>query len=135
MQRLGVRAPSRHSAEMVLKVRVAERANLNRPVRADLLLIYDSTLLGTVTALPATAWFEKRSQIISDNIGKLDVFSWEWVPGQTVPAQAIPVSESIAATVLFADYDSPTEHRVNLNHLKNTLLEFGERDFEAEPIQ
>jgi type VI secretion system protein len=120
---------------MVLKVRMAERANLNRPVRADLLLIYDSTLLEIVTALPATAWFEKRAQIISDNIGKLDVFSWEWVPGQAVPAQAIPVSESIAATVFFADYDSPAEHRVNLNHLENTLLKFGERGFEAKPIQ
>jgi len=108
---------------------------MNRPIRADLLLIYDSKLIELATALPATAWFEKRAQIITDNIGKLDVFSWEWVPGQSVPVQAIPVSASIVATVLFAGYDSPIEHRVSLNHLENALIEFGERDFEAKPIQ
>ena len=108
---------------------------MNRPVRADLLLIYDSELVELTTALPATAWFEKRAQIIADNIGKLDVFSWEWVPGQSVPVQAIPVSASIVATVLFADYDSPIEHRGSLNHLENALLEFGERDFQAKAIQ
>ncbi len=135
IQRLGIRTTSRHSADLVLSIRVAQRANLNRPVRVDLVLIYDSTLLETVGAFAAAKWFEERDLTISDNFGKMDVFTWEWVPGQTVPSQAVPISERVAVALLFADYDSPGEHRVKLNHLRNALVEFGERGFEVRQKQ
>ena len=84
LPRVGVRGQPRYDAELHLQVRISERANQNNAIALDLLVVYDDEVLKTVMAMTGKDWFARREQVKRDNRGKLDVWSWEWVPGQEV---------------------------------------------------
>lgn len=135
MQRLGLRVRSRHSAVLLLDPRISERANRNRPVSVDLVLVYEEDLEKQLAGLTGNDWFSQRDQMQVDHRDALAVFPWEWVPGQEVSVQAVPLSPRVIAGFLFAQYDSPGDHRIRVDPREDIRVEFRENGFEVRPIK
>ena len=116
-----------------LEVTVAENANRNNAVAVDLVMIYDEKLLEKISGLTARAWFERREQIRRDYILEkaLEIWQWEWVPGQRVTVEPIPLRVRFVGGFIFADYVSDGDHRVPIDPRKDIRLELLEEEFTA----
>ena len=114
-----------------MDVTVSEEANRNNPVAVDLVLVYDQKLLEKIAKYPARTWFERRDQIRRDYILEeaLEVWQWEWVPGQKVTVTPIPLKVRFAGGYIFAGYRSPGEHRFPIDPKRNLSLELKEKGF------
>ena len=114
---LGVRARALVGNTIAVKVQVAALANQNSPVAVDVLFVYDRDLLNTVLQMSANDWFAKREQLARDypQQSGFTVWSWEWVPGQTVQPQALPLQPKARAGVIFARYRFSGEHRARFD--------------------
>ncbi len=122
------RAKALLGAKVHMGVEIAPAANQNNPVAVELLLVYDDKLLATLLKMPAKEWFEKRDQFKQDNPpGKgFDSWHWEWVPGQLVPPQTLPLKAKVKAGVVFANYASPGEFRARINGKKSFVVHLGD---------
>jgi type VI secretion system protein len=116
-------------AKVHMSVQIAPAANQNNPVAMELLLVYDQKLLDTLMKTPAREWFEKREQFRQDNPeGKgFDSWHWEWVPGEMVPPQTLPLKANAKAGIIFANYVAAGEFRARINGKKNFTVSLGDR--------
>lgn len=113
-----------------VKVHVSPAANKNNPVAVDLVLVSDKKLLKELTKMSARDWFEHRHQIQLDYPKETDLLagSWEWVPGQAVKLERLPVKLEIIGGVVFANYLNDGAHRAIINPRKDIVLTLGEDD-------
>lgn len=108
-------------------------ANDDFPLKVDLVVVYDRELKVKLGGMAAADWFTERAQIQSDSPPEaLEVFSWEWVPGQMVEDQEIRYRVGARATLIFASYSSSGDHRVHVQPGKSLRLDLGETSFTAE---
>lgn len=108
-----------------------DNANLNSPVRADVVLINDEVTLTMITSLTAAKWFSSRG-----DFEKTLPYSFSYQSIEIVPGQRLVLSPDkfrpgrVAGAIIFADYLSSGEHRMRLDPFKgDILLQFGERSF------
>src|SRR5204863_1701144 len=89
-----------------VKVHIAPAANKNNPVAVDLVLVSDKKLLKELMKMSAKDWFEQKHQVELDYPKETDLAagSWEWVPGQAVKLDRLPVRLEIVGGVVFANY-------------------------------
>ncbi|MFP4421620.1 MAG: hypothetical protein ACLFRG_13865 [Desulfococcaceae bacterium] len=129
---LFVRTRSMLGGRVDVSVVLSETANQNHPVAVDLLVVHEPELLERLLGMSAREWFNQRDQFQRDFLpGKdLDVWSWEWVPGQRVPEQEIPLSAGAAGGLVFADYRTPGAHRVRFDPFSDLALRLQEAGFE-----
>jgi type VI secretion system protein len=115
-------------------VDVSENANQNSPIAIDVLLVYDEVLLERLTKMTSLEWFEKRAQIKQDylNGNGLDYWGWEWVPGQNVKTQSLPLKPKAKAGIIFAKYFAPGEHRSRVDPFKDFIIHLLEKRFTVE---
>jgi type VI secretion system protein len=128
---VATRARSLLGGRVDVRVALSETANRNHPVAADLVVVRDPELLERLLGMSAREWFRQRDQIQRDFLpGKdLDVWSWEWVPGQRVPEQEIPLAAGAEGGIVFADYRTPGAHRARFNPFSDVFIQFTETDF------
>ena len=112
-----------------LHAHVAPNANLNNPVAVEFLLVYDEKLLTALTKTAAKDWFTNRSQFRQDNPKGFDSWYWEWIPGQKVKDQKLPLKPSAKGAVVFANYIVPGDNRAKLDPYKSATINLGERAF------
>ena len=100
----GVRARSMLGGKLNVTVNVSEKVNQNAPIAMDLLLVYNDQLRDTLLKMSAKDWFRQKDQIRRDYIeGEgLDCWSWEWIPGQKIPMQKLPLKSKAKAGIVFA---------------------------------
>jgi len=124
-------------SKLELWVHVSPTANNNNPVAVDLVLVRDKKLQQELMKMSASEWFERRHQIQLDYPKEtdLDAGSWEWVPGQTVQLEQIPVRREIVGGVIFARYFTQGPHRVILDPRKHILIKLGEHDITVEVLK
>ena len=117
-------------SKLQVKVHVSPTANQNNPVAVDLVLVSDKKLLKELTKMSAKDWFENRHQVQLDYPKETDLTAgtWEWVPGQAVEIERLPVSVDIVGGVVFANYFSDGPHRAVINPRKDILITLGEDD-------
>lgn len=134
--RLAIRTRAAFGGKFLVKVNISENANLNSPVALDLLVVYDKGLLDELLGLSSKKWFEKREQIKLDHLKgeDLDYWGWEWVPGQKVSEQKIPLKPRAEGGLIFARYLSPGTHRVRINPFKDISVHLLENGFSVEPV-
>lgn len=90
-------------------------ANQNSATSIDVVLVYDNELLGSISKLTASKYFEASNQLRLDNPSLLDVWRWELVPGQVVSNFPIDSDKGSAfGGVVFANYLTPGDHRVKI---------------------
>ena len=119
------------------QVHISEKANANSPVALDLVLVYNKKLLKELLRLSAREWFAKRNQYKRDypNGEGFDVWEWEWVPGQLVSMQVLPLKAKARAGIIFADYLSPGDHRARLDPHQNITIALHETDFTVQSMK
>lgn len=126
------RARSLLGGRVDVRVTLSETANRNHPVAVDLVVVHSPELLERLLGMSARDWFAQRDQIQRDFLPgeDLDVWSWEWVPGQQVPEQEIPLSAGAEGGLVFADYRTPGAHRARFNPFSDVSIHFTETDFQ-----
>ncbi|MGQ9371234.1 hypothetical protein [Azospirillum sp. ST 5-10] len=111
---------------------VAPDANANSAVAVDLVFVHDETLLPTVGELTAATWFKNRGQLTLAQPTGLQVQSFEFMPGQSVPPHAVRGRASDArAAFVFAGYGGDGPHRARIDGIEKVLLRLGAKDFEV----
>src|SRR6476619_2832817 len=100
-------------SKLEVKVHVSPKANNNNPVAVDLVLVQNKKLLQEPMKMSASEWFEKRHQVELDypKETELDAGRWEWVPGQDVKVDQVPVKMDVVGGVVFARYFNAGTHR------------------------
>ncbi|MGC2855983.1 hypothetical protein ACM64Y_10955 [Novispirillum sp. DQ9] len=107
---------------------VAADANGNAPVAVDVVAVKDVALLETLLKLPAAQWFTQRDQMRLDYPTGFTAWSWELVPGQSVPATEVADETGDAYGVLvFASYRTKGDHRARVGALEDVTIAL-ERD-------
>jgi type VI secretion system protein len=115
-------------------------ANLNSAIAVDVVLIYDNDLLGSISKMPASKYFEASNQLRLDNPSLLDVWRWELVPGQVVNKFSLNSDKGDAfGGIVFANYLTPGDHRVKIPPSgevkillqKNDLMSVAEGSFDG----
>lgn len=116
--------------ELVLDVTVSPDANGGSPVAVDVVVVYDQMLMDKLVQMSATDWFEQRDQFRRDFPQALDVWQWEWVPGQKVERQRLPIqARRSKGGLVFANYALPGTHRARIDLRKPVSLSLGEDSF------
>jgi type VI secretion system protein len=126
-----VRTQSWMGKELDVTVRLDELANHNSPIAVDVLFVHDKTRLSELMQLPAKEWFRQKSQIQKDAQGDPGflLWEWEWVPGQFVPVQHLPLHPRARAGLIFANYQSPGDHRARVAPHEDISLHLGRDEF------
>jgi type VI secretion system protein len=134
---IGTRARAIVGGKMRVQAQVADTANQHSPVALDLVVVYDQKLLKELSQLSAADWFDKRKQFRRDYpAGQgFDVWGWEWVPGQNVPLQKLPLKPRAKGGLIFVNYFSPGEHRARIEPNQGVYVELRETDFAVQPLR
>ena len=125
------------NSQLDVKVHVSPRANNNNPVAVDLVLVSDNKLLQELMKMSAREWFEKRLQVELDHPKEtdLDVARWEWVPGQQVQVDRVPVKLEIVGGVVFANYFNAGAHRASIDPRKGILITLNDENFCVQSLK
>jgi type VI secretion system protein len=117
-------------SKLDVRVHIAPTANKNNPVAVDLVLVSNKKLFKELMKMSAKEWFEQRHQIQLNYPKETDLAagSWEWVPGQVVKLDRVPVRRAIIWGVVFANYLTDGAHRAVINPRKDIMLSLGEDD-------
>lgn len=131
---IGVRTKAALGDKLNVKVDISENANTNSPIALDVVLVYDEALLKQLIKMPSGEWFEKREQIARDHTrGEgLDYWTWEFVPGQNVETQILPIKPKAKGGIVFANYYTPGEHRFRIDPFKDLIIHLNEKVFTVE---
>ncbi|HET6978775.1 MAG TPA: hypothetical protein VFI24_20755 [Pyrinomonadaceae bacterium] len=115
-------------SKLDVKVHVSPKANNNNPVAVDLVLVKDKKLLTELMKMSASEWFEKRHQMELDYPKESDLNAgrWEWVPGQQVQVDRVPVNMDVVGGVVFANYFNAGSHRARFDPRKGILITLGD---------
>jgi type VI secretion system protein len=134
---VGVRSRALLGGTVDLRVQVEDMANDNNPVAVDVLLVSDEDLLKQLLKMPAREWFDKRGQIKRDFPERhaLQSWSWEWVPGQHIPPQMLPLEPKARAMLIFANYLSPGEHRARWAPHEGVRVTLLDKNFTVAPLR
>ncbi|HEX8775471.1 MAG TPA: hypothetical protein VF735_18020 [Pyrinomonadaceae bacterium] len=117
--------------KLTMRVDVSPQANNNNPVALDLVLVKDKKLYKELMKISAKDWFAKRSQYKLDYPKEtgLSAGSWEWVPGQAVKIDPMPVKFKAAGGLVFANYfNEASPHRAVIDPGKPFVITLGPED-------
>jgi type VI secretion system protein len=118
----------------LIEFEVAQGANQDSPVAIDIVYVYDPQLVAQLTQMTARDWFQKKSQIRQAFPTGFDIASFEVVPGQKGPIEAVPSkSRQAIAAFVFANYASEGTHRARIDELEHSLIALGDKDFVVLP--
>jgi hypothetical protein len=132
-----VRTRALFGDKLDVKIEISDKANENSAIAVDLIVVYDKKLIDQLLKLTSKAWFEQRTQIRRDYLkGEgLDLWGWEWVPGQQVPDQHLPLKPKAKGGFIFARYHSPGSHRYRFDPFKDIKIRLMEKEFYVEPMK
>jgi type VI secretion system protein len=118
-----------------VQINVADSANDNSPVPMDFVAVMDKKLMADVAKLPAKDWFDRRVQIQRDFPGKIEVVSWEWVPGQHAGPITITINPKAKLGYFFANYQNGGDHRAVVDLRWPVVVDLGPADFTVQPLK
>jgi type VI secretion system protein len=122
-----------HAGLRSFDVAVAPGVNAHSPVEVEFVVVRDEKLMQILLELSARDWFARRAQLKSDYPKELQSVSWEFVPGQRVEAQELPLEQRAGeATLIFANYSTPGLHRQRVDQFRRITLLLGASDFSIE---
>jgi type VI secretion system protein len=129
-----LRARALAGGDVDVTVNIASDANRNSPIAVAVLVVYDEDLMAKLLQMTAAQWFEQRMQLrrdFKDGEG-FDSWEWEWVPGQRIPVQSLPLKPPAKGALVFADYAVPGIHRFRIDPFKDIVIHLKETAFTVE---
>jgi len=118
----------------LIEFEVAQGANQDSPIALDIVYVYDQQLVAQLVQMTAQDWFQKRGQIRQAFPAGFDLASFEVVPGQKGPIEAVPPKSTKAiAAFVFANYASDGTHRARIDALDRFFIALGDKDFVVMP--
>lgn len=125
------------ASKLEVRVNISPTANNNNPVAVDLVLVKDKKLLNELMKMSAGDWFEKRHQMELDfpKETELNAGRWEWVPGQQVKVDRVPVNLDITGGVVFARYFNAGTHRAPFDPRKGILITLAEENLCVQSLK
>lgn len=120
------------SGKLSLEVTISPAANENSPVAVDVLLIKDKTLLKTIQGMTAGEWFSRKAQMRPRMPKALEMQQWEWVPGQQIRIEPLPVGSDVKGVVLFAKYATPGPHIALIPSRGRVCVSLNEQDLSID---
>jgi type VI secretion system protein len=118
-----------------IQVVVSDSANQNSPIPVDFVTVEDKKLLQEVAKLSAKDWFDRRVQVQRDFPTKVQVVSWEWVPGQHGGPIAVEIARGSRGAFLFANYANGGEHRAAVDPKSPVIVTLGAEDFSVQRLR
>ena len=112
-----------------LDVGIDSDANKNSPVAMDVVLIKDKNFWKAAPDMSAKDWFARKSDLERRYGKKLQVTSWEWVPGQPIAPITVKVPRWLYGAMVFANYPSPGSHSAPLPAGGKVSISLEEQDF------
>ena len=131
----GIPGVPNSKSKFAVQVNVADGANENSPIPVDFVVVADKKLMAEVAKLAAKDWFERRVQIVRDFPGKVEVVSWEWVPGQHAGPIDVAINSKAKLGYFFANYLNGGDHRAVVDLKSAILLNLGPQDFAVQPLR
>jgi type VI secretion system protein len=133
----GIRMRALLGGKLQVTTDVSVKANENNPIAVDLILVYNEKLLEDLIKMPSKEWFKQKYQIRRDYPEEegFEFRSWEWVPGQQIPIQVLPLKPAAKAVLIFADYLTPGPHRSRTDPFSDIVIHLGEKDFYVETVK
>jgi len=128
-------AQGRASRKFTMQVNVADGANQNYPIPMDLVTVTDKKVIAEIGKLTAKDWFDRRMQVLRDFHGKIDVASWEWVPGQHAGPISVEINPKTRVAYVFANYLNPGGHRALVDVKTPVVVNLGPEDFTLQPLK
>jgi type VI secretion system protein len=128
-----VRTASHTTGDIHLNVTVVPEVNDNSPIAVDVVVVNDKDTLKLLSSFTAQVWFHKRDSFLRMHPSKIQISSWEWVPGQEVASLMIPRTGIADGVILFANYASPGDHCSVLPRNGTIDLALGTKDFKILP--
>lgn len=119
----GILPEGTHLSWSSVTLSAEDDANLNSALAVDVVMLHDDEALGLVQNLSASKWFATRDDLFKTFPKGFTFQSAEVVPGQTLQMkQDIFQQKRQTATIVFANYLTPGEHRVRVDQLKGQIL-------------
>jgi type VI secretion system protein len=115
-----------------LQVGIDEGANRNSPVAMDVVLIKDKNFWKAAQEMSANDWFAHKSDLQRRYNKKLQVSSWEWVPGQAVAPITVKIPRRMNGAMVYAAYPSPGTHSAPLPAGGKISISLQREDFTIE---
>lgn len=117
--------------KMNLQADVKKNANNYSAISIDFVFIFTEKPLEEIKKISALDWFIKKDQYKNDYAinDDIQILSFELTPDQNIQISKFKPNYNPLALVVFANYDSPGEHRVIINDYTNLKMEFKESDF------
>ncbi len=112
---------------------VSAEANGNAPIPVDLVLTSSKDVNTTVMGLTAAEWFKRKAQLMRDAPDTLRVESFELVPGSIIEPRRVKRDPTPTGAVLFANYQTPGDHRERLTEQEHVSVVLGPRDMTVRP--
>ena len=124
-----VRTVTHTKGHLLLNVDLDPDLNQDAPLAVDVISVSGKKTVVEISALNAQTYFQKRASLKSMHPSDLQVYSWEWIPGQQVAPLIIPGTEVYDGIFLFANYSTPGSHAAALPKSGSVTVAFGPEDF------
>ena len=114
----------------------SDNVNDSSPITVHIVIPYKPELLADLSKMDADTYFQKADQLKLDNVGQIDVFSWDIIRGQHLNDVSITPSKVTGEGVLvFARYSSPGPHRVAVADDREITIQLDKMDFKVIPVK
>jgi type VI secretion system protein len=119
-----------------LHTKILPTANMNSAIRMDLVFTENEETAQILSGLSARDWFSKRDQLKRDypKAAALEFYSWEVMPGQSLPLQIFRLQGRPLKGYVFASYETPGEHRVSITGIKTLLVTLENQGFRCDEV-
>lgn len=114
-----------------MTVRSAADAVRTDAVAVALVSVTEPSLGAELAQLPAEEFFRRREQLRRDHAGGLDVVSFELAPDQSIGPVPVDTPCSPVASLIFASYRTPGEHRIRVDGAGAVTVVLSDRGFEV----
>jgi type VI secretion system protein len=102
--------------------------NGNRAIAIDLVFVTQDLPAQEIGKLNARDYFSRRTQLLRDFPGAVQVRSWELAPGQLVEKADTDPPCNLVRTYVFADYAVQGDHRAALGNASSVVVTLGADD-------
>ena len=126
---------AKQNTKFSIQVVVSDAANQNSPIPVDFVMIEDKKLLQDVAKISAKDWFDRRLQVQRDFAAKVQVLSWEWVPGEHGGPISVDTAKGTRGAFIFANYTNAGEHRAAVDMSSPVIINLGPDDFSVQRLR